>query len=153
MAQVKAVPEGMHTLTAQLTVEGAAEALEFYKKAFGAVELDRAPDPSGKKIWHAAMRIGDSAFFINDAFPEMGGHAHPTSLWLYTENADALFQRASGAGAEVLMPMADMFWGDRMGQLKDKWGNRWSIAQRVKSMTPEEMKKAGEAFAAAEKKR
>src|SRR5207237_317534 len=85
MAQVNAVPAGLHTLTPQLTVEGAAEAIEFYKKAFGAEEKSRAPDPSGKKVWHSELRIGDSAFFVNDAFPDMGGSAHPTELWLYTD--------------------------------------------------------------------
>jgi uncharacterized glyoxalase superfamily protein PhnB len=144
----KPIPEGLHTLTPQLTVDGAAEAIEFYKKAFGAEERSRAPDPSGKKVWHAELRIGTSAFFINDAFPDMGGGAHPTALWLYSADADALFKRASDAGAKVLMPMMDMFWGDRTGTVQDKWGNKWTIGKRVKDMTPEEMKKAGEAFAA-----
>jgi uncharacterized glyoxalase superfamily protein PhnB len=153
MAQVKAIPEGLHTLTPQLTVEGAAEAIDFLKRAFGAEELSRAPDPSGKKIWHASLRIGNSVLFINDVFPDMGGTARTTDLWLYSENADALFKRATGAGAQVAMAMEDMFWGDRMGQLNDRWGNRWSIAQRIKEMTPDEMRKAGEAFAAAQKKK
>ena len=152
MATVKPIPEGLHTLTPQLTVDGAADAIAFYKKAFGAEEVMRAPDPSGKKIWHAELRIGDSAIFVNDAFPEMGGPAHPSTLWVYRENVDALYKRAVDAGAKVAMPLADMFWGDRMGTVTDPWGNKWSLAQRVKTMTQEEMKKAGEAFAAQMKK-
>jgi uncharacterized glyoxalase superfamily protein PhnB len=140
----KPIPEGMHSVTAQLTVDGAAEAIEFYKKAFGAVELSRAPDPSGKKIWHASIRIGDSVIFINDAFPEMGGTAHPSSLWIYTGEVDAAYKRAADAGCEVRMPIADMFWGDRMASLADRWGNRWSLAMRIKDMTPDEMHQASE---------
>ena len=106
----------MHTVTAELAVDGAAEAIEFYKKAFGAEEVTRAPDPSGKKIWHAQIRIGDSQVFVNDVFPEMGGSAgRRRSLWIYVENVDALFKRATDAGATVKMPLADMFWGDRLG--------------------------------------
>ncbi len=148
MAKVKAVPEGMHTLTAQIAIEGAAEAIDFYKKAFGAEEVSRAMDPSGAKVWHAALRIGDSQFFINDVFPEMGGGARVATLWIYLDGVDAAFKRAVDAGATVRMPVSDMFWGDRMGSLSDKWGNQWTIAQRVKDMTPEEMKKAGDEFAA-----
>jgi uncharacterized glyoxalase superfamily protein PhnB len=148
MAKVKAVPEGMHTLTAQIAVDGAAEAMEFFKRAFGAEELSRAPDPSGKKIWHAAMRIGDSTFFVNDVFPDMGGGARTATLWIYLDGVDAAFKRAVDAGATVRMPVADMFWGDRMGALSDKWGNHWTISQRVKELTPEQMKKAGDEFVA-----
>jgi uncharacterized glyoxalase superfamily protein PhnB len=139
---VKAIPEGMHTVTPQLTVEGAAEAIEFYKKALGARENMRAPDPSGKKIWHSSLSIGDSTIFLNDAFPEMGGNAHPTNLWLYFDNVDAAFKRAVDAGMKVMMPLADQFWGDRMGHVSDRWGNRWTLAQHVKDMSPEDMKKA-----------
>lgn len=153
MAQVKAVPQGMHTVTPNLTVDGAADAIEFYKKAFGAEELGgRAPDPSGKKIWHAEIKIGDSVIFINDAFPDMGGNAHPSNLWIYSEKADELFQRAVDAGAKVLMPMQDQFWGDRTGTLVDKWGNRWSLAKRIREMTSDEQEKAAEAFIANAKK-
>ena len=142
MAQVKAVPEGMHTVTPALTIDGAAEALAFYQRAFGAQEVNRAPDPSGKKVWHAMIKIGDSMVFVNDAFPEMGAGANKTSLWLYVDNADAAFQRAVEAGAQQVMPMADMFWGDRMGVVTDPWGNRWTFAQHIKDMTPEEMQRA-----------
>jgi PhnB protein len=152
MSKVKAVPEGLHTVTAALAVDGASEAIEFYKKAFGAEEVMRAPDPSGKKIWHAQIRIGDSQVFVNDVFPEMGGSANITRLWIYVENVDSLFKRATDAGATVKWPLNDMFWGDRIGCVVDKWGNEWSLAQHVKDQTPEEMKKAQDAFVAGTKK-
>lgn len=94
------------------------------------------------------MRLGDSRFFINDAFPEMGGGANKTRLWVYVDGVDALYKRATDAGMTVKMAIADMFWGDRIGTLADRWGNEWTLAQRVKEMSHEEMKKAGEAFAA-----
>jgi uncharacterized glyoxalase superfamily protein PhnB len=152
MSQVKAIPEGLHTITAALAVDGAAEAMEFYKKAFGAEEVMRSPDPSGKKIWHAQMRIGSSCFFVNDTFPEMGSGAGQARLWIYGEKADELFERATGAGATVKMPMMDMFWGDRLGCVVDKWGNEWNIAQHVKDLTPAEMKKAQDDFVASMKR-
>ena len=145
---VKPIPAGMHTVTPTLAVEGAAEAIEFYKKAFGAEELSRAMDPSGKKIWHAAIRIGDSPVFLADASAEMGNPARTTVLWMYLENVDASFKRATDAGATVVMPPADMFWGDRYGQVADKWGNKWGMASRIKELSEAEMKKAGDEFAA-----
>ncbi len=148
----KAVPEGMHTITAQLAMDGCDKAIEWYKKAFGAELLSRAPDPSGKKVWHASMKIGSSVFFLNDVFPEMGGSASSASLWLYADNIDSWFKRAVDAGAKVTMPMADMFWGDRMGAVADPFGNKWNLAQHVKDMTPDEMKKAQDAFVASMKK-
>jgi uncharacterized glyoxalase superfamily protein PhnB len=144
----KAIPEGLHSVTPSMTIEGCAEAIEFYKKAFGAVELSRAPDPSGTKIWHAEIRIGDSVVFVNDAFPEMGSAPNATSLWLYSENVDAAFRRAVDAGAQVKMPPADMFWGDRMAALSDRWGNRWTLAQRTRDLSGDEMKRASEQAAA-----
>jgi PhnB protein len=144
----RAIPEGLRTVTPAMTMDGCADAIEFYKKAFGAVEEGRAVDPSGKKIWHAQIRIGDSAIFVNDAFPEMGPVPGPVSLWIYSEDVDAAFKRAVDAGAEVKMPPADMFWGDRFGAVVDRWGHRWNLAQHTKDMTPDEMKRAGEAAAA-----
>jgi PhnB protein len=148
MGQVKAVPEGLHTITPQLAIDGCAKAMEWYKQAFGAVETGRAPDPSGQKVWHASMRIGSSQFFLNDVFPDMGGGAQTASLWIYTDNVDQAWKRAIEAGGEQVMPMGDQFWGDRMGTLKDPFGNRWTLAQRIKNMTPDEMKKAADAFIA-----
>jgi PhnB protein len=144
----KAIPEGLRTLTPSLAVDGAAEAIEFYKKAFGAEEVSRAMDPSGKKVWHAHLRIRDSAFFINDVAPEMGNTATSSAMWIYTEGVDAAFDRAIKAGGKATMPVADMFWGDRTGSLVDRWGIRWSIAQHMKDLTPAEMEAAQEAFIA-----
>ena len=147
----KAIPDGLRSLTAQLNIDGAAEAIEFYKKAFGAEELSRAIDPSGKKIWHAAIKIGDSQLFINDTFPEMGGKPSHTSLWIYGENVDARWKRAVDAGCKVAMPLGDMFWGDRLGSLTDKWGIQWNLAQHMRDMSQAEMQKAGEDFAKSQK--
>ncbi|HZU81890.1 MAG TPA: VOC family protein [Polyangiaceae bacterium] len=138
----KAIPEGLHTVTPALTIDGCADAIEFYKKAFGAVLVQSAPDPSGKKIWHAQIRIGDSAIFLNDAFPEMGSAPSAASLWIYSGDVDAAFKRAVDAGAQARMPPADMFWGDRMASVADRWGNRWTLATHVKDLTPDEMKRA-----------
>ena len=148
MANVKPVPEGFHTVTPAITVEGCTEAIETWKKAFGAEEITLAYDPSGKKIWHAALRVGDSMIFASDAAPEMGNHASKTKLWLYLDNADAAFKRAVAAGCTATMQPADMFWGDRMGQVVDSWGNAWTIATHVKDLSPAEMKKAQDEFIA-----
>jgi PhnB protein len=142
----KAVPEGLHTLTPQLSIDGATQAIDFYKKAFGAEEVMRALDPSGQKIWHAQLRIGNSAIFVNDTFPEMGSKPSVSSLWLYLDNVDAAFKRAVDAGCTVRMAVADMFWGDRMGTVTDRWGVQWNIATHVKDLSPAEMKKAEEEF-------
>ena len=152
MSKVRAIPEGLHAVTPQLTIDGASEAIAFYKKAFGAEEIARALDPSGKKIWHAEISLGDSRLYVNDAFPEMDGAANKTRLWFYSENVDTLFKRATEAGAKIKMPLGDMFWGDRLGAVVDPWGNEWTLAQRVKDMTPEEMKQAQDAFVAQRKK-
>jgi PhnB protein len=145
---VKPIPEGYHTITPQLAIDGAAKAIDFYQQAFGADVIARAPDPSGQKIWHAALRIGDSMIFVNDVFPDMGGAPSSSSLWLYVPDVDASFKRAVDAGASGSMPPADMFWGDRMAHVIDPFGQKWAIATHVKDMTPEEMKSAGDAFAA-----
>ena len=146
-AKVDAIPEGMHTVTPHLVCEGAAAAIEFYKKAFGAVETARMPGPNGK-LMHAAVRIGDSTVMLADDFPEYGGlgpkalKGSPVTLHVYVTDADATFAQAVAAGATVKMPMADMFWGDRYGQVTDPFGHHWSIATHVKDMTPEEMSEA-----------
>jgi uncharacterized glyoxalase superfamily protein PhnB len=148
MSKAHYIPQGLHTVTAQLSIDGASEAIAFYQKAFGAEEVSRAPDPSGKKIWHAELRIGDSRIFVNDTFPEMGGTATRSQLWVYSENVDALFKRATDAGTKVKMPLGNMFWGDRLGTVVDAWGNEWTLAQHIKDMTPAEMKQAQDAFIA-----
>jgi uncharacterized glyoxalase superfamily protein PhnB len=152
MSKVSAVPAGLHTITPQLSLDGAAAAIDFYRTAFGAEEVMRAPDPSGKKIWHAQIRIGTSCFFVNDTFPEMGAGATKSQLWIYVDGVDAAFKRATDAGCTVKMPLVDMFWGDRLGCVVDKWANEWTIAQHMKDMTPEEMKQAEDAFIAQMKK-
>jgi len=145
---VKPIPEGLHSITPNLAVDGAAEAIEFYKRAFGADEVMRAPDPTGKKVWHANLKIGDSCFFVNDVMPEMGTKPTVCSLWVYAPNVDAAFERATKAGAKPAMPPQDMFWGDRMGTVVDKWGNTWNLATHVKDLTPDQMKKAQDAAVA-----
>lgn len=144
---VKPVPEGMHTLTPHLACAGAAEAIEFYKKAFGAVELMRLPAPDGK-LMHARVRIGDSMFMLVDEVPDWGvlGPAAlkgtPVTLHLQVDDVDAWFERATAAGAKPVMPPADMFWGDRYGMVEDPCGHRWSIATHIKDLTPEEIQAA-----------
>jgi uncharacterized glyoxalase superfamily protein PhnB len=147
---VKAIPEGMHSITPHLTCAGAAEAIEFYKKAFGAVEMGRMAGPGGK-LMHALIRIGDSPVMLVDEFPEWGGKGPktlggtPVAIHLYVPDADAVFKAAVAAGATVKMEMADMFWGDRYGVVIDPFGHMWSVATHIKDMTPEEMAQAGKA--------
>jgi PhnB protein len=143
---VKRIPEGFHRVTPHLTVRDAANMIEFYKRAFGAEEMCRAPGPDGKTIMHAALRIGDSVVFLNDEFPEMGAFSPlstkgtPVTLHLSVEDADKQFQQALSAGAEVVMPLADQFWGDRYGIVKDPSGHNWSIAHHVEDLTAEQIK-------------
>jgi uncharacterized glyoxalase superfamily protein PhnB len=148
---VSPIPKGYHTVTAQLAIDGAEKAIEFYRKAFAAEVLDQAKDPSGLKVWHASLRIGDSMLFVNDVFPEMGGSTSQSILWLYVQDVDASYKRAVDAGGKSTFAPADMFWGDRMGQLTDPFGQKWTLATHIKDMTHEEQMKAGEAFAAAMK--
>jgi PhnB protein len=150
---VKRVPDGYHRVTPHLTVRNAAAMIEFYKKAFGAVEKGRAPGPDGKSIMHAAIQIGDSIVFLNDEFPEMGAQSPLTTkgtavtIHLYVEDADKQFQQALAAGAEVAMPLADQFWGDRYGIVKDPSGHLWSIGSHMEDLTPDQIKeRMGKAF-------
>ena len=140
MANVKAIPDGYSTITPFLNVNGAAEAIEFYKKAFAAVERYRMPGPNNKII-HAEISIGNAIVMVSDA---MMGPPTQSSCHIYVDDADALWSRATKAGAEVVMPIDDMFWGDRYGVLADKWGNRWSIASHKEDLSPDEMRKRGE---------
>lgn len=143
--QVRPIPEGFHTITPHLVCSGAADALTFYKQAFGAVETSRMPGPDGK-IMHAQMRIGDSLFMLADDFPDYGSVGPlalkntPVYIHLYVEDVDALYAQAVEAGAKPIMQVADMFWGDRYGQLEDPFGHRWSIATHKRDMTPEQMR-------------
>ncbi len=140
-----AVPPGYHTVTPQLTLDNAAEAIEWYKRALGAQESGRAVGPDGK-IMHAELLIGNSRIMVNDAMMgakgplAMGGS--PASLWIYVEDCDSLFNRAVAAGAKVLPgmgAMADQFWGDRTGTFKDPHGYQWTIATHKEDLTREEM--------------
>ncbi len=151
---VRPIPEHLHSVTPHLAVDGAAEAIEFYKRAFGAQELVRMPMPDGKSIAHAEIRVGDSTVWLADAMPGMGAQSPKTlgnttvTLNIYVEDADALWDRAVKAGAKVAMPLADMFWGDRYGPLTDPFGHMWAIATHKEDVAPEEMaRRAKEAFA------
>lgn len=151
--KVNPIPQGMHTVTPNLTINGCAKAIEFYKRALGAEEIERFMAPDGKSVWHAALKIGGSAVFMADEMPGMTGpgpgpgRPSPIRLWLYVEDCDALFKRAVDAGATVKGKPEDMFWGDRCAMVKDPYGYEWTIATRVKDMTKEEMKRAGDEFA------
>jgi PhnB protein len=150
---VKPVPEGMHSVTPHLVCAGAADAIEFYKKAFGAVEEARLPGPDGR-IMHAMVRIGDSAVMLVDEMPEWGAlgpkslKGSPVTIHLYVENADATFERAVKAGAKVSMPLEDQFWGDRYGKLVDPFGHHWSVATHVRDVSKEEAQQAMKKMAA-----
>lgn len=144
---VKKIPEGMHSVTPHLICAGAADAIEFYKKAFNAAEMSRLPGANGK-LMHASVRIGDSTVMLTDEMPDYGAlgpkalKGSPVTIHLYVEDVDAFAARAVAAGAKVTMPVADMFWGDRYGQLEDPFGHKWSIATHVRDVTPEEMQQA-----------
>jgi PhnB protein len=144
-SKVKAVPDGFHTVTPHLMVRDANRALDFYKKAFGAEVLHVMPGPGGK-VMHAAVKIGDSIVMLADEFPEHGSTAGASgdALHIYIDNVDAAFQRAVSAGASVKMPVMDMFWGDRYGQVVDPFGHTWSLATHTRDMSPEEMQKEQE---------
>lgn len=147
--KVRAIPEGFGTLSMHIVVRDADKAIDFYKKAFGAEEIVRMPGPDGKTIMHAELKFGNSIMMMCQEMPGMEcGTASPETagkatavLHLYVEDADALFDRAVKAGAKTIMPMADMFWGDRYGQVGDPFGHVWSIATHKHDYTPEEMKK------------
>jgi PhnB protein len=138
----KPVPQGFRTVTANLCVEDASEAIAWYQKAFGAEEISRMTGPDGL-IWHAELRIGDTVVCLND--PMMGSRGvrsyggSPTSLMIFVGDCDGLFARAVGAGAKGNMPPADMFWGDRYGSLRDPYGYDWSIGTHKEDLTMEEL--------------
>jgi PhnB protein len=145
---VKAIPEGYHTISPSLTCKDAARAIDFYKKAFNAQEIMRMPSPDGK-ISHAELRIGDSIIFLNDEMGPMTGAATGTPriyLFLYVEDADKTFESAVKAGAKVEMPLENQFWGDRYGKLTDPFGHEWGVATHVEDLTPEEIDKRATAF-------
>ena len=149
---VKAKPDGYNTITPYLVVNDGAKAIEFYKKAFGATERFRMGRPDGK-IGHAELQFGDSRLMLSDEFPGMatapGPNAPPSSyLFVYTDNVDALFDRAVKAGAKVEMPLQNQFWGDRYGKIQDPFGHRWGLAQHVEEVSPAEMERRSAAWVA-----
>jgi PhnB protein len=144
--QTKPIPQGYHTATPYLTLSNTAAALDFYKRAFGAQVVTRMDGPNGK-VAHAEMKIGDSMIMLGDEMPGMGNRS-PQSLggttggvMLYVDNADTVFNQAVAAGAQVETPLADMFWGDRYGKLKDPFGHSWSVGTHQEDVAPAEMKK------------
>jgi len=147
MPKVKPIPDGMHTVTPHLVCAGAADAIEFYKKAFGAVEEGRMAGPKGR-LMHAMVRINGSAVMLVDEMPEWGAlgpkalKGSPVTIHLYVEDVDAVVKRAVEAGAKVTMPVADQFWGDRYGKIEDPFGHHWSVATHVRDLSSEEIRKA-----------
>ncbi len=151
--KVRAIPEGFGTLTPHLVVRGAAKAIDFYKKAFGAEEVMRMPTPDGQYIIHATVKIGDSMLMLCDEMPQMQRWVSPAALngttvalHLHVEDVDKAFQRAVDAGCKVSFPLMDMFWGDRYGKLTDPFGHEWSMATKVKDVTPQEAAAGAQAF-------
>lgn len=143
----KPLPPGMRTVTPHLVCAGAAEAIAFYQKAFGAIDEMRLPGPDGK-LMHACIRIGDCQIFLNDEMPDYGAvgplalKGSPVTIHLHVDDADAWWKRATEAGCTVTMPLADQFWGDRYGSLKDPFGHQWSIAHSVREVSAAELQAA-----------
>jgi PhnB protein len=148
----KTIPEGYHSINTYLVVRNADRAIEFYKKAFGAEERFRMYGPDGKAIMHAELKIGDSVFMLSEESKEMKAHSpesiggSPVSMYVYVRDVDQIFNQAVSEGATVLKPVNDQFYGDRSGYLKDPFGHLWSIATHKKDLSPDELRKAGEAF-------
>jgi PhnB protein len=148
---MKSIPEGYHTITPTLTFKDTRKALDFYKKAFGAVETFVMPGPDGKGVMHASIKIGNSSLMMGDECREapnrsaeaLGGS--PVTFYVYVEDSDASFKKAAAAGASVLQPMQDSFWGDRMGTVKDPFGHSWTFATHTKDFTPDQIAKGAEA--------
>jgi uncharacterized glyoxalase superfamily protein PhnB len=151
-AKVKTIPEGFHSVTPCLSLKDSLKAIEFYEKAFGAKNLGVFPSPDGKSTMHAMIQIGDSILMMGDEHPEQNCKsaetlgASPIGLYVYVPNVDQAFKRAVEAGGEVIMPVDDMFWGDRCGTLKDPFGYAWTIATHTREVTEEEMREGAEAF-------
>ena len=150
----KPIPDGYHAITPSLTFKNSEKAIEFYKKAFGAKALDVFPRPNGQGVMHATIQIGDSILMMGDEMPAsencaksaetLGGS--PVSLYVYVQDADATFKRAVASGGTPVMPVADMFWGDRCGSLKDPFGYSWMIATHTQDLTNDQIRKGAEAF-------
>jgi len=149
---VKAIPDGYYSLTPYLVIKGAAEAIEFYKKAFGAEEVMVMPGPGGA-VMHAEVKIGNTMLMLSDENPERGFLSPKTrggatsSVLFYTDDVDAVFKKAVAAGAKQDQPPTDMFWGDRMGNVTDPFGHAWGIATHKEDVSPDEMQKRMAAMA------
>ena len=156
--EIKAIPDGFHTVTASLSLKDSLKAITFYEKAFGAKNLEVFPSPDGKHTMHATIQIGDSILMMGDEMPDMGCKsaeslgASPISLYVYVPDVDAVFVQAVAAGATEVMPIADMFWGDRCGTLTDPFGYQWTITTHKRDLTEKEIQEGAEAFFAAMKK-
>ena len=150
--KVSPIPEDFRTITPHLVVKGVARAVEFYRQAFGAEELYRNLAPDGVSIIHSELLLGDSRFFINDEFPDHGvlapdpARGSSITLHLYVPDVDAFYQRAVAAGAEVIFPLADCFWGDRYAIVRDPFGHRWSVASRIEDLSPADIQARAKAF-------
>ena len=149
----KPIPDGFNSVTPHLVVKGAAEAIEFYKNAFGAEEMVRLPGPDGYSIMHASLKIGNSVVMLVDEFPDMGClspdtiNGTPVAIHLYVEDVDSVFNKAIEAGAKETMPLENTFWGDRYGKLEDPFGHSWSLATHIEDLTPEQiMENAAKVF-------
>jgi PhnB protein len=149
---VKAIPEGYHSVTPTLTLKNSLSGIEFYKKAFGAKELMVFPSPDGRGTMHATMQIGDSIVMMGDEMPGQGCKSaeslgcSPVSLYLYVPNVDVIFKQAVAAGATTVMPVMDMFWGDRCGTLKDPFGYAWMIATHNRDLSTEQVREGARDF-------
>ena len=146
MSPVRAIPEGFHSITPTIVCKGAARAIEFYKEVFHAKEISRMAGPGGS-IGHAELQIGDSRLMLSDEFPGMANAPGPTpttssSLIVYSDQVDALFERAVQAGAKVEMPLQDQFWGDPVRKIRDPFGHQWGLAQHIEDVAPAELSRA-----------
>ena len=149
---VKAIPDGYHTITPYLCVDGAAKAIDFYKRAFDAKELFSMPDPSGK-IGHAELQIGSSRMMIADEYPEQGFRGPrslggtPVQIYMYVEDVDSVVKKAADAGAKITRPVEDQFYGDRSGTVLDPFGHAWHVSTHKEDLSPEELEKRARAHA------
>jgi uncharacterized glyoxalase superfamily protein PhnB len=146
MAKVNPIPQGYGTITPGITVRDGAKAIDFYKRAFGAEERMRMPGPDGRSVMHAELKIGTSILMLNDENPSMKAYSpdhydvSPCGFYLYVEDADGAQKKAIAAGAKEVMPVMEMFWGDKMGCVTDPFGHKWNIATRTRDLTPEQIK-------------